>query len=385
MLGMNLKYRTLRPIGLDIGHSSVKMIQLEINGEKISVHAAQETHIENDTNGDEQAWKGMITSTIKRMLVNGGFSGKDVISCLPSGDLKITSMRLTEAENQRIEQIIKREVAERFGLNPEKDAMDYIVAGNVRQGDEIKNELVLFATGNEIIRNHIDMIEQAGLKPVSIDLIPCALFRSFERSLRRQEDLENAVVFVDIGCCYTTIVFGRGREICFVKQIKIGADNFNREVAAKLGITSREAEILRKDFQAETGTSHHTSQKIDASTRQGMVDVISKVADELAKEISLCLRYYSVTFVGKRVERAIFTGGGSYENILIDIMKRQLSVAIEIAQPLRGCEISNDNVNPGLFPDKNGLYCEWAIAVGLGLRGWDSMKSRRQQQLCSRM
>ena len=69
--------------------------------------------------------------------------------------------------------------------------------------------------------------------------------------------MENAVVFVDIGNCYTTIVFGRGREICFVKQIKIGAGNFNREVAAKLGITSREAETLRKDFQAEYGASNY--------------------------------------------------------------------------------------------------------------------------------
>jgi hypothetical protein len=33
------------------------------------------------------------------------------------------------------------------------------------------------------------------------------------------------------------------------------------------------------------------------------------VAEELAKEISLCFRYYTVTFRGKRVEKAIFTGG----------------------------------------------------------------------------
>ncbi len=384
MVSFDLKSRILRPIGLDIGHNSIKMIQLAINGDKISVHAAQETCVDMDTNTDEQAQRDIISATINRMLSKGGFYGKNTISCLPSGELKITSLRLTEAESQKAEQVLKREIVQRFGLDPEKDAMDYLVAGNVRQGDEIKNELILFATDNEIVKNHIDMIEHAGLRPVSIDIIPCALFRSFERSLRRQEDKENAVVFVDIGSCYTTIVFGRGGEICFVKQIKIGAGNFNREVAAKLGITGRDAEILRKELQAENGNSTQDTQKIDASTRQGMIDAISKVAEELAREISLCLRYYSVTFRGKRIERAVFTGGGSYEKILIDIMKRQLTVGIEIAQPLRGCEITQDRVSLDMYRERNGLLCEWAIAVGLGLKGWNAKKSNRQHEVCSR-
>ncbi len=378
MICFDFKNRTIRPIGLDIGHNSIKMIQFAVNDEKITVHAAEEARIDIDTNADEKAGRDIITSAIKKMLDRGNFYGKNTVSCLPSGELKITSLRLSEAESQKAEQVLKREVVQRYGLDPEKDAMDYIIAGNVRQGDEIKNELILFAADNEVIKNHIDMIEQVGLEPVSIDIIPCALFRSFERSLRRQEDRENAVVFVDIGSCYTTIVFGRGGEICFVKQIKIGAGNFNSEVAAKLGITSREAEILRKELQVETSDPGQVNQKIDASTRQGMVDAISKVAEELAKEISLCLRYYSVTFRGRRVERAVFTGGGSYEKILLDIMKRQLNVGIEIAQPLRGCEILKEHVNPEMYKNRNELLCEWAIAVGLSLKGWHAARHNRQ-------
>jgi type IV pilus assembly protein PilM len=265
-------------------------------------------------------------------------------------------------------------------LDPENDAMDYIVAGNVKQGDEIKKELVLFACSNEIIKNHIEMLEQNGLKPVSIDIMPCAMFRSFERSFRRQEDMDNAVVFVDIGSLYTTIVFGRGREICFVKQLKIGGEKFNCEVASKLGITNREAEILRKELQNESCASKETEKRIDASTRQGMIDAISKVAEELAKEISLCLRYYSVTFRGKRVERAFFTGGGSYENILLDIMKRQLAIEIEIAQPLRGFDIKNEKVNFDIYNERSGLLCEWTVAVGLSLKGWNAVKHNKQRE-----
>jgi type IV pilus assembly protein PilM len=380
MISWGLKTRNIRPIGLDIGHNSIKMIQLAINGEQLSVFAADEARIDSDVNGDQQARKDYIISSVKQMISKGNFHGKDVVSCLPCGDLKVTSLRLTEAEGEKIEQALRREVIHRFGLDPDKDVMDYIVAGNVRHGDEIKNELILFATNNETVKSHIEMIEMAGLRPIAIDTIPCALFRNFERSLRRQEDREHAVIFIDVGSCYTTVVFARGGEICFVKQIKIGAGDFNREVAAKLGISNSEAEILRGELQAEYGPSIpkpdstkqmpiENKQKIEASTRQVMIDAISKIADELAHEISLCLRYYTVTFRGKRIERAILTGGGGYEKILLDVMQRQLTVSVEVAQPLRGFNMSNERANLNFYGDRRGFLCEWAVAVGLSLKG----------------
>lgn len=380
MISLGFKTRDIRPIGLDIGHHSIKMIQLAVYGEQITVLAAEEARIE-PTNGDEQERNNYIVSAIKDMLARGNFHGKNVVSCLPSGDLKITSLRLTEAEGEKTEHLLRREIVQRFGLDPDKDAMDYIIAGNVRQGDEIKNELILFATNNEIVKSHIEILETAGLRPIAIDTIPCALFRSFERSLRRQEDREYAVIFIDVGSCYTTVVFGRGGEICFVKQIKIGAGNFNREVASKLNISNNEAEILRGQLQAEYGPampkqhpatqeSAESTQKIDASTRQVMIDGISKIADELAKEVSLCLRYYTVTFRGRRVERAVLTGGGGYEKILLDVLRRQLTVGIEVAQPLKGFDLSKERANLNFYGDRRGLLCEWAVAVGLSLKGW---------------
>ncbi|GAG24390.1 unnamed protein product, partial [marine sediment metagenome] len=261
--------------------------------------------------------------------------GRNVISCLPNDKLKITSLRLSEAESGEIEQTLRKEVSQRFGLDPDRDGINYMFAGNVQQGDEVKNELILFATDNETIKSHIGMLEEAQLRPVAIDTIPCALFRSFERSLRRQEDREQTVVFVDLGSRFTTVVFGRGGEISFVKQIPLGGEKFNREIAAKLGISITEAEMLRGTLRMEKSTNIDAGASglapesgsigqggLDASTRQVMVDAIGVVAEELAREISLCFRYYTVTFRGKRVERAVFAGGEAYENTLLNVLRR---------------------------------------------------------------
>ncbi|MHC4423484.1 MAG: cell division FtsA domain-containing protein, partial [Planctomycetota bacterium] len=213
--------------------------------------------------------------------------------------------------------------------------------------------------------------------------IPCALFRNFERSLRRQKDRENTVVFVDVGSRFTTVVFGRGGEISFVKQIPIGGEKFNREIAAKLGVSIDEAEVLRGKLRMErsgscphlqgTGPQKSASEDLlDASTRQVMVDAIGAVAEELSREVSLCFRYYTVTFRGKRVERAVFAGGEAYENILLNVLRRQLTVEIEVAQPLKGFDMISVNFDS----DRRGLLCEWAVAVGLSLKGWKGHTSR---------
>ena len=380
MVSWGLKIRGQQPIGLDIGHNSIKMIQLVIDDEQISVIAADETRIDAGENGDEQSRRSFIISAIKRMLVNGSFLGRNVVSCLPSDKLRITSLRLAEAERYGIEQALRREVAHRFGLDPDKDSMDYMIAGSVRQGDEVKNELILFATDNETIKNHIATLEEAELRPVAIDTIPCALFRSFERSLRRQEDRDRTAVFVDVGSFFTTVVFGRGGEISFIKQIQIGGQKFTHEIAAKLGINVGEAEMLQEALRVDPGLfslKSNMSEKapaenwhdIDMSTRQVMVDAVSAVAEDLVREISLCLRYYTVTFRGKRVERAIFAGGEAYENILLNVLRRHLTVEIEVAQPLKGFDMSSEKIN--FDGDRRSLLCEWAVAVGLSLKGWN--------------
>ncbi len=386
MISWKLKTRGQRPIGLDIGHNSIKMIQLAVNGGHISVLAAAKVFIEPDINDDVMARRNFVVSAVKQILADGKFHGKDVVSNLPNDKLKITSVRLAETETEGIEQALKKEAAQRFGLDPEKDIINYVVAGDVRQGDEVKNEFIVFAADSESIKSQIELLEEMGLQPVGLDTVPGALFRSFERTLRRQEDRERTMVFVDVGSRFTTVVFSRGGEISFVKQIPIGGQRFDREIASKLGVSIEEARTLRnmlrtgKTASVDSGVQGLSSSQgttvqtgLDVSTRQVIVDAVGSVAEELAKEISLCFRYYTVTFRGKRVERAIFTGGEAYENILLNVLKRQLTVEIEVAQPLKGFDMKDVDFGN----DRRSWLCEWSVAVGLSLKGWDGSDDMR--------
>jgi len=371
---------------LDIGHNNIKMIQLEKNGPTMSVVDAAKAVVGVNMSSDCEQRKEYVTLAIKTMLAKGNFKGQDVVSSLPNDQVRTTSIRLGRMETEKVEEVLRREVANRFDFNPDKDSINYMFAGNVRHGDEIKNEVILFATKDEMVRNHINMLEQVELRPVGIDPVPCALYRSFRRTLRRQEDREKAEVFVDVGGSSTTVVFGRGGDISFVKNIPIGTENINREIAHRLDIEVSEAEMLRNRLWRRTQVSKPADsdeglldndndlmqqEDIDPSTRQIMVDAIGSVAEEMTKEISLCFRYYTVTFRGKRVERATFTGGGAYENILLNVLRRQMALSVEVAEPFNGIDITKVSFDG----DRRGLLCEWAVAVGLGLKNWENGES----------
>jgi len=387
MVNFRIKSHEYGPIGLDIGHNSIKMIQFCISDGKIGIAAADKVRIDvgepgqggNSPDSNDADSKEIIL-TIKKMLANGSFRGAEAVFSLPIEKLKITSLRLRQMEIDQTDDLITSEAASRFNLNPQIDTIRYKLAGVVRQGDETMNEYILFGADDESIRNQIQIIEQAGLRPVGLDPFPCAIYRCFARFMRRQEDKEQAEILVDVGSKGSTVVFGRGGDIGFVKSIPFGTVNMNQEIASRLGVNEDEAEMLRcrllrksrdravsnSDAGAnESGDDLLYEDNIDASTHQSIVDAVSLIAERIAKEISLCFRYYTVTFRGKRAQKATIAGGGAYENILLNVLKRYLAVDVVLAQPLSGMDMTGVKFD---F-DRRSVHPEWAVATGLGLKG----------------
>ncbi len=350
------------PIGLDVGSNSVKMLQLESGSDKPAVIAADEAHLGPEIGNDQQAARDATVAAIKEILARGHFQKRKVISCLPGCKLIIKSLRLDTFDDEEIEKTIKGGMIERFGLKTDTHEVRFFSAGNIHQGDEVKNEVILFAIDKESLREHIEMLEQAGVTPIAIDTVPCALFRSLQRSLRRTADQEKANVFVDVGSSHTTVIIGKAGEIIFAKQIDIAGEQINRQVASRLGIGLDEAMHLRSKLKnkAEAG-------EIEPAMQQIVIDSMHSVIDELAREISLCFRYYAVAFRGQRPSQVVFTGGEAYEQTLIDALRQHLNIEIEVTEPLRGFDLSRVE-----FPaDKRAMLYEWAVATGLCLKGMD--------------
>lgn len=363
-----LKYRNSNktPIGLDLGHASIKMIQMEEAEDRLTVYAADSVEFDPDLEGDQR--REFIVKTISEMVEKGSFRGRDVVVSISNRDLKLKNLRVDSIEEEELQTLIREEVAAQLGLDPEKDEIRYLVAGKVHHSGELKNEVIFMGASSDTIKEYIDLLTEAGVSPVGIDPVSHALQRSFVRSLRRQSDQTQVNFYIDIGSAYTTVLIGSNQQIHFIKQIPIAGDRFNTEVASELDISVSEAAILRAKIRQGQDES------INASTRQAVADAMILSIEELAHEVSLCSRYYAVTFRGKRPERVILAGGEAYENALSIALKKKLDMEMEIACPLKGLDISRT----GEVLDAESPLCEWAIATGLSLKGCDVTQYRQE-------
>jgi len=349
------------PIGLDIGTNSVKMLQFIRSNGNIRLAAADKVQCKFDMSEDTEDGKEFIVSSIKDMLRRGSFTGTKVVSCLPNDSIKIKSLRLDTNDHDKIEDRLHKELTERFNIDPVKDEIRYISAGKVYQGSELKNEVIFFVTDRKTIENHISIIEESGLDPVGIDPVPCAILRSFQRSMRRQADQDIVRSFVDVGNNYTTVIIGSCNQTYLIKQIPSGGKQLNESVSAKLGIGIEEAMLLRSKIQ------HGNTETLNNATIQSVAAAMNHGVEELAREISLCYKYCAVTFRGERPKDVILTGGEAYEKAFVNALESYLNLEVQTAKPFQGVDLSGTSFSK---VDDSPL-CEWAVAAGLGFKNWN--------------
>jgi type IV pilus assembly protein PilM len=292
------------------------------------------------------------------------------------GELAIRNVRLPKMPEEALDTAVNWEAQNRFPFDTATAIVQHLPAGEVRQGEQVLDEVILFAAPRAEVDARVQLACEAGLDVVSLDAEPCAVFRAFERFLRRRDDETTVSVFVDIGA-ETTVAIARGRNVVFVKTIPIGGLVFNRAVAECLELSATEAEALRRRlgrrkgrespapaWQGDAVASPQPDEETDRVCR-AVADAIRPHLEDLANEVALCLRYYSVTFRGQRPASITFTGGEASSPDIPAALGERLGVEVQTGDLFR--TVKADHAVPGL--DRRGVLSEWTVAFGLSLKG----------------
>lgn len=352
------------PIGLDIGSTTVRMLQLGGSQRDLRAIEAAKFAIPAEVKGDPKRRRGFIVEGIRRFMKEGRFRGREAVSALSSRELAIRNIRMPKMSDEELATAVNWEAQHRFPFDTATAVIQYVRAGEVRQGDQMLDEVILLAVPRAEIDSHIQLAAEAGVDLMSLDAEPAAVFRGFERYLGRREDEGVVNVYADIGA-QTTVVITRGRELVFVKTIPIGGAVFNRAVADCLELAPTEAEALRRRMGRRTSGDSADAEGADRIQR-AVSDAIRPHLDDLANEIGLCLRYYAVTFRGPRLESVTFVGGEAHDPSLVAALGEHLGMEAKIGDPLRG--VRTDHLGHSL--DRRGVRAEWATAFGLSLKGF---------------
>ncbi len=357
------------PIGIDIGTDGIRMLQMHRVGGTLRVCACGRWRFPDSLDSDDARRRELAIQAVREMLRTEPFRRRRVVSSLSCERLHIKSIRLPQLPDDEIADAVRWEARERFGFDIPSSQLSYFNAGEVRQGTETRSEIVVIAASSEQVDQHMELLGEMGLTVEHLDAHPIALFRVFERFLRREEDSRAVTVVVDLGRIGTRIVVGRGREIIFVKSIGIGGRDLTEGVAKQLKLDFHEASELRmqaaREFMEAIGRDGSAGAIRDPNSLGWTVrDALRAQVEELVREILLCLRYCAVTFRGVRPEKMLLVGGGALDPVLVDLLDEQLKVKCVTGAPLKGIDVSAVD----LGSDRRGTLAEWAPCAGLAMR-----------------
>jgi type IV pilus assembly protein PilM len=347
-------------VGLDIGSSSVKLVllkeikrrgettyQLAAFGKKdLPPEAIVDGQLMNSTAIVQAIQELTAEHRIKQKEVAIGVSGHNVII------KKISLPRMTKDE---LEESIKFEAEQYIPF----DVNDVNISCEIlnKDDDSAQMDVLLVAAKKDMINDYTQVISEAGLNAVVVDVDAFAIQNMFETnySLPKGE----TVVLINAGASVVNINIISDGITTFTRDVTSGGNQFTEEIQKQLNVSYDEAEALK------VGGKHGDQ---DAVVPQEVERVIASVAEQMAGEIQRSLDFYASTAADSHISKVFLSGGTAKIPALFKTIESRVGVPVEILNPFKNVEIDNRKFDPNLVME---LAPVAAVAVGLALRRED--------------
>jgi type IV pilus assembly protein PilM len=339
-------------IGLDIGSSSIKAVQLKQGrgGVELQAFGMQPLVPQTIVDGtimDQAAvveairalW-GRLRLKVKDVTI--GIAGHSVII----KKISVPAMKLEELPNQ-----IRFEAEHHIPFSKDDVEIDYHVV--VPQNPQGQTELLLVAAKKEVVADYIQVVRDANLIPQVVDVAAFAGQNGYEVNYTLNPN--ETIVLVTVGATISNINIIRGGISLFTRDVTIGGNAFTEEIQKQLGVSSDEAEAYK------IGGSHDEHGVVPQEVER----IIEGVAEVMAGEFQRSLDFFLATTADTNVSRIALAGGTAKVAALQRAIERRSRLGVELVDAWK-------RVTIGAGLDRNYLVAhspEALVGLGLAMRG----------------
>ena len=393
-----------RPIGVDFGTDSLKLAQVAMVDGEPKLIAAASIEVPGHVRHSVAARMAFFMESVRDLLLQGNFQGRQVVLALPAASMLIQHLRLPKMDDATLKKTLPWESRGKLPIDPSAALLRHLIAGEVYHESEARNEVIVLAAARDLINQFLAAADKAKLDVVGMTVEPVAITSCFSHLHVRKEDAAAVTCYVDIGTTSSRAVIAQGSKILFARSIKVGSEHLTRAVANNLKINIDDARVLRiKSASAKTDQDNNAqavctesdgdkSEDIsfasaanesgisaavatDRRAKKMNVDQMSAAAvleacleplNQMVTELNLCRRYYESTFPNLLLDRMIFIGGQAHDRMVCHHIAHELSLAAQVGDPMvrlgRSAMISDESAFDPSRPQP-----AWAVAIGLSL------------------
>ncbi len=336
-------------VGLDIGSSYLKVVQLKEKKGSYDLDAFDilplppELIVEGSII-DSLRLVECITEILKKAKVK---SKNCVIGIAGHTSVIIKPITLPEMGDEELAESIKFEAEQYVPFDIEDVNIDFQILGPSDEPGQM--DVMLVASKKDIINEYTQVVREAGLNPVIVDVNTFCIGNSFE--INSELDSERTVALVDVGASTVNINVMKG-----------GVTVFTRDQA---GGSLRHTEALQQEFSLdfEAAEKLKKGEAVEGATPEQAEAYLTTISAELVDEISSSLELYRSTSY-EEIHEVVLSGGGALVRGFSQQLSEVIGLEVSLADPFRNLKL------PGRFDrtfiEEVGPIA--AVAVGLAMR-----------------
>jgi len=355
-------------LGVDIGTSSVKLVELQNDGgsPKLVTYGFVErpASILKLDSPQEQA---QLSTAIRELVKQSRVTVDRVIAALPSFAVFSSIVSLPVMPKKDLYAAVRWEAKKFVPMPIEEMVLDWrilkegssgILGGDTSgkaseaktaSGDERgpKNlRVLLTAAPKNIVKRYIDIFKMAGLKLESLETESFAL----ERSLLGGEP--GVFMIVDIGAVATTITVIVNGIPLINRSIDVGGEAVTKAIANSLNVDLQRAEQFKRDV----------GMGIQESGSGQVPRAVEFVINSIVNEIRYVMNLYR-NQAEKPIEKVVLAGGSSFLVNLPEYLATALNMRVFIGDPWSRTMYPLD-----LKPALDEIGPRFAVVIGLAMR-----------------
>lgn len=340
-----------RIVGLDIGTSAVRAVELTLDGGSRPVLEAfgQVGLPPGAVMDGEVRDRSQVVQALQRIWKEGGFRQRKVVLGIAGLRAITREVDMPPLPPDELDEAVAFEADQVVPFPMDQTVISSKVMAQFTDEEGTQKIRVLVAAAHrELIDGVVTAVREAGLEPVGIDLDTAALARALHDPAAGGDD----GVVVSVGAGLTLVVVHRGGQLQFVRTIDLGGETITKSIAGALDVPRVDAETIKREL-GQPGT--HDFRAVNAAQ--------SAVGD-LVSEIHNSIRFYASQPGRGMPARVEVTGAGARVAGFLDQLQLGLDIPAVPASPLSHV----DTGRLGILPEElAAIDATLAVPVGLAL------------------
>ena len=340
-------------VGVDIGSSAVKAVELKVGGKvgdeyqllNIGLEPLPPEAIVDGAIMDS----GAVIDAVQNVFQDNRIKTTDCATGVSGNAVIVKKISLPQMSEEELAESIHWEAEQYIPFDIQDVQLDYeVVEGGATAGNM---DVLLVAVKKDKISEYTSAIQQAGRNPTIVDVDVFALQNCYE--INYVPDPGRVVALLNIGASTMNVNVVRDGASVFNRDIAVGGNQYTDTIQKDLSLSFEQAESLK------------LGEQVDGASPESLGPVLGGVSESIVTEIQRTFDFFRATSQEDRVDQIYLSGGTAKIHGLRDLLAERLDAPVELLNPFLNVRYNEKDFDPAFLDD---IGPSAAIAVGLAVR-----------------